>query len=166
MNLLFDILFGKQPPARVREGWDDLHDEGGVMGTLFIGKQGSGKSSSLARSLVEYKLRHPDEAVFLLDWSGDDTDKTLGIISQLPNNDRVELLAERVYDELANPDMVIIHICGNIDAKSIKDRGLKLHPQDIAPFGSMSVTAGYLCPKAVISLNVAGLKAAQDALRK
>lgn len=106
-NLINKILFGKQPPGRMREGWDDLSSEGLTMGTLFIGRPGSGKTSSLARHVVDYFLRYPDRAIFVLDWGGSDTDSILTLLSQLDEKTREKALKRLIYDELGNPDITI-----------------------------------------------------------
>ena len=52
---LFITAFGKQPPIRVhRDPFDQLYPESLTLGTLYLGRQGSGKTSALARHLVEY----------------------------------------------------------------------------------------------------------------
>ncbi len=106
-NLINTILFGKQPPGRMREGWDDLSSEGLTMGTLYIGRPGSGKTSSLARHVVDYFLRYPDRAIFVLDWGGSDTDSILTLLSQLDEKTREKALKRLIYDELGNPDITI-----------------------------------------------------------
>ena len=45
-SLVRSILFGSQPPVRVREGWDDLYPAGATMGTSWEGRQGSGKTTA------------------------------------------------------------------------------------------------------------------------
>jgi hypothetical protein len=106
-KLINTILFGKQPPGRMREGFDDLSPDGLTMGTLFIGRPGSGKTSSLARHVVDYFLRYPDRAIFVLDWGGSDSDSILTLISQLDEPARGKALKRIVYDELGNPDITI-----------------------------------------------------------
>ena len=106
-NLINTILFGKQPPGRMREGWDDLSHEGLTMGTLYIGRQGTGKTSSLARHVVDYFLRYQDRAIFILDWSGSITDSLLTLICQQEEAIRQRAVKRLVYDELGNPDVTI-----------------------------------------------------------
>ncbi len=84
---------------------DELLAEGLTMGTLFIGRQGTGKTSSLARHLVEYFKQFPDRAIFVLDWSGSITDSILSIVLQEPN--REHLSRRIIYDELGNTEWVI-----------------------------------------------------------
>src|SRR3989337_2790130 len=76
------------------------------MGTLLIGKQGSGKTSFLAKHLVEKFKNRPLEAVFVLDWSGSITDRILSLILQEETSIRSELLKRVIYDELGNPEWV------------------------------------------------------------
>lgn len=84
---------------------DELFDAGLTMGTLYIGKQGTGKTTALARHLVDYFKRYPDRPVFVLDWSGSITDSIISIIMQ---HDNMDMLLKRViYDQLGNPEWVI-----------------------------------------------------------
>lgn len=106
-KLINTILFGKQPPGRMREGYDDLPHEGLTMGTLFIGRPGSGKTSSLARHVVDYFLKYPDRAIFVLDWGGSDSDSILTLLMQLDEKSREKALKRVIYDELGNPDITI-----------------------------------------------------------
>jgi hypothetical protein len=107
MNLITDILFGKLPPASVRGGCDDLYPKGLTMGSLIIGRPGSGKTSSLARQIVDYFLTHPDEPIFVLDWSGPITDSILTLILQQPEEVCEKAVKRLVYDELGNSEWVI-----------------------------------------------------------
>lgn len=75
------------------------------MGTLYIGKQGTGKTTALARHLVNYFKRYPDRAIFVLDWSGSITDAILAIIHQ--DTDRDGLLKRIIYDQLGNSEWVV-----------------------------------------------------------
>jgi hypothetical protein len=84
---------------------DELLAEGLTMGTLYIGRQGTGKTSSLARHLVDYFKQFPDRAIFVLDWSGSITDSILSILLQEPNRD--QLSRRIIYDELGNPEWVV-----------------------------------------------------------
>lgn len=107
LGLVKDMLWGKLPPAKVWESFDDLFSDGLTMGTLIIGRQGTGKTSSLARHIVEYFLDHPDEAIFVLDWSGSITDNILTLILQQPAQAREKAVKRLIYDELGNRDYVI-----------------------------------------------------------
>lgn len=75
------------------------------MGTLFIGKQGTGKTTALARHLVEYFKAFPDRAVFVLDWSGSITDSILTMILGEPL--RSTYLKRVIYDQLGNEEWVV-----------------------------------------------------------
>src|SRR3989304_2187932 len=107
--LLRDILFPKKTPntRNLRQSpTDSIFPEGLTMGTLLIGKQGSGKTSFLAKHLVEKFKNRPLEAVFVLDWSGSITDRILSLILQEETSIRSELLKRVIYDELGNPEWV------------------------------------------------------------
>jgi len=110
---MMDIDFFKQvlwpasskfPNCRI-SAHDELLAEGLTMGTLYIGRQGTGKTSALARHLVEYFKHFPDRAIFVLDWSGSITDSILSILLQEPNRD--QLSRRIIYDELGNPEWVV-----------------------------------------------------------
>jgi hypothetical protein len=107
LDLIKHILWGKLPPARVWEGSDDLHPEGLTMGTLIIGRQGTGKTSSLARHIVDYFLSHPKEAIFVLDWSEPVSNEIFKQISQKPKEVFEKAEKRLVYDELGNPEIVV-----------------------------------------------------------
>jgi hypothetical protein len=77
------------------------------MGTLIIGRQGTGKTSSLSRHIVDYFTTHPEEAIFVLDWSGSITDTILTLILQLPQTTREGALKRLIYDELGHREWVI-----------------------------------------------------------
>ena len=109
-GLVRDILFGKPlppiPNVRLTK-YDELFPDGLTMGTLYIGRQGSGKTSSLARMVVDYAIRYPDRAIFSLDSSGSLTDTVLYLVMQQPKDIREKLLKRLVYDELGNSEWVI-----------------------------------------------------------
>jgi type IV secretory system conjugative DNA transfer VirD4/TraG family protein len=85
--------------------FEELPAEGLTMGTLFIGKQGSGKTTSLSRHIVEYFKKYPDRAIFILDSKGSNTDEILALLAREPN---WETLSKRVvYDDLGNPEWVV-----------------------------------------------------------
>ena len=106
-NLIRYILFGKQPPARVREGRDDLYDEGKTMGTPVISRQGSGKTTLLCRMLMDDFQRHPNKAFFILDSGGSDREAILKLVAQLPDDVREKALKRIVLDEMGHPDVVV-----------------------------------------------------------
>src|SRR6185436_16213605 len=107
-SLLRKLILPEYPkfPNSRMASYDELLPEGSTMGTLYIGRQGTGKTTSLARHLVDYFKKYPDRAIFVLDWSGSITDSILGLISQETGNERERLLSRIVYDELGHPDWV------------------------------------------------------------
>lgn len=56
----------------------------------------------------------------------------------------------------------IVHFAGSIDMPSEK---MNLYPENIAPFGYMSITTDYIDPTAVFDLHCAGLKVAEGMLK-
>jgi len=50
-------------PARL------LHENGLVMSTAFVGRQGVGKTFALATELLEQIKNHPEQSFFIFDWS-------------------------------------------------------------------------------------------------
>lgn len=74
------------------------------MGTLYIGGQGTGKTTALARHLVDYMKKFESRAIFVLDWSGSITDSLLSII--LADENSNTLLKRVVYDQLGNTEWV------------------------------------------------------------
>ncbi len=67
-QLIRHMLFGKQPPVRVWEGWDDLFDESLTLATLNPRPSGNRQDIILARHVVNYFLAHPDGP--FLSWTG------------------------------------------------------------------------------------------------
>ena len=57
-----------------------------------------------------------------------------------------------------NPLVQIIHICGSVNKDDILREGLAIYPENIRPFGYMTVSPDYLGAKTVLELNTAGLK--------
>lgn len=108
-SLISKILFPDTPklPNCREAAFDELLPGGLTMGTVYIGRQGTGKTSSLARHLVDYFKFHPERAIFVLDWSGSITDSILSLLLQEPS-DTLDWIAKRlIYDELGNPDIVV-----------------------------------------------------------
>ena len=106
MNIRFDLvrqmLFGNTYPVSTREGIDELFADGLTMGTLIIGRPGTGKTSSLARHIVETFLSRPQQSIFVLDWSGAITDAILTLILQQPEQARENAVKRLIYDEFGN----------------------------------------------------------------
>jgi len=108
-KLLKKILAPDSPtfPNSRSVPYEELLPEGLTMGTLYIGRQGTGKTTSLARHLVDYFKTYPDRAIFVLDWSGSITDSILTLIAQEPGEVREKLTKRLVYDEMGHPEWVI-----------------------------------------------------------
>lgn len=87
--------------------YGDLYPSGGTMGTLVLGRQGSGKTSGIGDQLVRRARQNPESAIFILDWSGSITNIILETILGLPAEDRDPLLKRLVLDQLGHPEIVI-----------------------------------------------------------
>jgi hypothetical protein len=107
-TLITKLIFPENPkfPNSRIASYDELLPAGLTMGTLYIGRPGTGKTTSLARHLVDYAKNYPDRAIFVLDWSGSITDSILGLIAQETGSMRETLISRLVYDELGHPDWV------------------------------------------------------------
>ncbi len=94
-------------PNLLNSRYDEIVPGGLTMGTLFLGRAGTGKTSSLARHLVDYFKFYPDRAVFVLDWSGSITDSILYLISLETEGVRESLMKRMVYDQMGHPEWVL-----------------------------------------------------------
>lgn len=108
-KLLKRILLGKGPPFPnvLTDRGEELPINGLTLGTLIIGRPGSGKTTSLARHIVEYFVRFKDRAIFVLDWSGSITNEILDFLTQYQEDIRERLFDRTVYDDMGNPDWMI-----------------------------------------------------------
>lgn len=106
-NLILKIIWPDQPkyPNTRLVPYEELPADGLTMGTLYIGKQGSGKTTSLSQHLVENFKKYPDRATFVLDAKGSNSKEIFALLAREPN---WETLSKRiVYDDLGNPDWVV-----------------------------------------------------------
>lgn len=143
-NLIKKLVLPANPkfPNTREAQFEELLPSGLTMGTLYIGRQGTGKTSSLARHLVEYFKSYPDRAIFVLDWSGSITDSILSLV--LSDTDYPTLARRIVYDELGSPEWIIplpefSHLYGSSleeEAQRVAQNLAKLAPELIkdAPF--------------------------------
>lgn len=65
-----------------------------------------------------------------------------------------------------NSQIDIIHICGNLDYKLIRELGLKKWPEKEVDVGFMTVTTDYIGIEPVVRLHAGGLKACTDYISK
>src|SRR5215207_4791753 len=79
-------------PARL------LYEAGLSMSTAFVGRQGVGKTYTLAAELVEQMKAHPEQPFFIFDWSGGLIIILFLLILSDPKRD--ELLPRLVYDAM------------------------------------------------------------------
>ncbi|MCL4552438.1 MAG: type IV secretory system conjugative DNA transfer family protein [Candidatus Marsarchaeota archaeon] len=138
-TFLRDLLFGDPTPIPnvSTDTYEGLYFEGLTMGTLYVGRQGTGKTSSLARHIVDYFMAFPDRAIFVLDWSGSITESILVLILQQEKEVRNRLLKRVVYDELGNPEWIIplpefSHLYGSNYEDQVQRVAANL--QKLAPF--------------------------------
>jgi len=90
------------------------------------------------------------------------------VINEMYNN--VDILSDKGFIPVKllkkkNPYIQIIHLTGNINKEDILREGLSLYPEDIAPFGYMSISSDYLGLRCTTLLTVASLKVAEVAVR-
>ena len=94
---LFRVLFGNKFIPSLMRG-ELFVDEAQTMGTLYLGRQGSGKTWAAADELVSSAERNTASPVFILDWSGSLTDAVMKRILSSPQRD--QLLGRLVYDPI------------------------------------------------------------------
>src|SRR3990172_817988 len=75
-----------------------LHEAGLVMSTVFVGRQGAGKTYSLALELLEQIKHHPEQSFFIFDWSGGLTNTLFQLV--LSDSMKSEILTRLVYDAM------------------------------------------------------------------
>jgi hypothetical protein len=90
------------------------------------------------------------------------------IINEIYHN--VDILSDKGFIPVKllkkkNPYIQIIHLAGSINKSDILREGLCLYPEDIAPFGYMSISSDYLGLRCTTLLTVASLKVAEVAVR-
>jgi len=74
-----------------------------------------------------------------------------------------EIDADELY--ALNPGLVLAHICGGVDRKSLESIGIHCYPDTFAHPGYMSVATDYLGPRPLIDLHTAGLKVGEQLAR-
>ena len=106
-KLLKHIIAPDDPglPNTVTDLSEELPHEGLTMGTLILGRQGCGKTTSLARHLKDYFVKYPDRAIFVLDWSGAISNEILRLVAHDPDYQR--LMRRIVYDEMGHPEYCV-----------------------------------------------------------
>src|SRR3990172_1594257 len=110
ISLMMALLFPKKLPyvKNLREAQDDfLYPDGLTMGTVVMGKAGSGKTSWLAKIIVWLLKNFPKWAFFILDPSGSLVNSILMLILQEPPDVRDQLLEKIIYVDLGNKDVVV-----------------------------------------------------------
>jgi hypothetical protein len=108
--MMLALLFPSSRPniRNLRSGEsDELYPDGLRMGTLVLGKPGSGKTSWLARIIVWLMKHYPDRCIFVFDVSGLLISTIIYLILQEPFEVRERLLAKIIFLDLGNRDIVV-----------------------------------------------------------
>jgi hypothetical protein len=132
-SLIRNLLFPANPkfPNAREAPYEELFDDGLTMGTAIFGKQGTGKTTVLARHIVEYFKKYPDRAIFVLDWSGPISNEVLKLLLQ-EKSEVVKQIPQRVvYDALGHSEWVIpmpefSHLYGSSDEELAQRVSLNL----------------------------------------
>jgi hypothetical protein len=80
-----------------------LHEQGLVMSTAFVGRQGVGKTFALANELLEQIKNHPEQPFFIFDWSGGLINTLLMLA--LSDAKREEIMPRLVYDPMGGREV-------------------------------------------------------------
>lgn len=109
LDFIRTLVTGNMPNVRnLRISVDDnLPDAGLTMGTLIIGRQGTGKTSFLARHIVEYMKRYPKRAIFVLDAQGHVSRMIKELVLMETGEAGQQLQDRLICDTLGDPDYVI-----------------------------------------------------------
>src|SRR5215208_4510692 len=75
-----------------------LHEAGLVMSSVFVGRQGVGKTFALAQELLEHIKANPNQPFFIFDWSGGLINTLFQLVLSDPKRD--EILPRLVYDAM------------------------------------------------------------------
>jgi hypothetical protein len=75
-----------------------LHEAGLVMSTVFVGRQGVGKTFALAQEILEHIKANPNQPFFIFDWSGGLINTLFQLILSDPKRD--EIMPRLVYDAM------------------------------------------------------------------
>src|SRR5215212_8566608 len=75
-----------------------LHEAGLVMSSVFVGRQGVGKTFTLAQEILEHIKANPKQPFFIFDWSGGLINTLFQLVLSDPKRD--EILPRLVYDAM------------------------------------------------------------------
>lgn len=75
-----------------------LHEAGLVMSSVFVGRQGVGKTFALAQEILEHTKANPNQPFFIFDWSGGLINTLFQLILSDPKKD--EIMPRLVYDAM------------------------------------------------------------------
>jgi hypothetical protein len=105
INLIKSLIFGvswRFPEFSIRPR-RLLHEDGLVMSTVFVGRQGVGKTILLAMELLEQIKNHPEQPFFIFDWSGGLINTLLMLILSDPKQD--EITPRLIYDAMGGREI-------------------------------------------------------------
>ena len=86
---------------------ESLFFESLTMGTIYSGKQGSGKTSSVARTAVDYALCYTERPIFIFDASGSLIEEFIKLYHLLPQ-EQFEKIGKRVVLDIPGDDEYVI----------------------------------------------------------
>ena len=105
LNLITNLMFrrGWRFPEFIIRPARLLHEEGLVMSTTFVGRQGVGKTFALAMELLEQIKGHPEQPFFVFDWSGGLINTLL--LLTLSDDRRDEIRQRLVFDAMGGREI-------------------------------------------------------------
>jgi len=80
-----------------------LYEPGLVMSSVFVGRQGVGKTFALATELLEQIKAHPEQPFFIFDWSGGLINTLFQLVLSDPK--REEIAGRLIYDAMGGREI-------------------------------------------------------------
>jgi hypothetical protein len=103
-----NLLFGPNSYIPDSRPWDgQWYPEADTLGTFVIAAPGRGKTWLVAQYLLHVLKNVANASIFILDWSGDISNKLLYLIALEPYIEREKLLRKVIYDELGHQRFVL-----------------------------------------------------------
>lgn len=105
------LLLGKPKypfvPNLRQVAYDEIFLQSLIRGLALVGEPDSGKTWTLVGHIIDHRINFPDQAGFLLDWSGSTADNYFRQVLQKPEEVRDWLLATTIYVPLGHPKYVL-----------------------------------------------------------